>query len=161
MDDKWMVDDRCHVFSAHFPSGNWSDLPDPPWSRTRPGPASSSSSSSSSTATINMKSKLEVYDFQPRKHIYHLFSPLHHSNIPGFSSKILPSLPALWLAPDVGFAPTAGPAWQIGWRRSGRRTSVGRRASVRAKARNLKGDFSHEKAPLGKHMVRYGNINNG
>ena len=67
MDDKWMVDDRCHVFSAHFPSGNWSDLPDPPWSRTRPGPASSSSSS---TATINMKSKLEVYDFQPRKHIY-------------------------------------------------------------------------------------------
>ena len=69
MDDKWMVDDRCHVFSAHFPSGNWSDLPDPPWSRTRPGPASSSSSSSS-TATINMKSKLEVYDFQPRRHIY-------------------------------------------------------------------------------------------
>ena len=153
----WMTDAMCFLPTFQVETAPISQIL--PWSRTRPGPASESSSSS--TATINMKSKLEVYDFQPRKHIYHLFSPLHHSNIPGFSSKILPSLPALWLAPDVGFAPTAGPAWQIGWRRSGRRTSVGRRASVRAKARNLKGDFSHEKAPLGKHMVRYGNINNG
>ena len=169
MDDKWMVDDRCHVFSAHFPSGNWSDLPDPPWSRTRPGPASESSSSwswswsssSSSIPTIKMKSIVSLWFSTNKTSISSIFT-IHHSNIRGFSSKILPSLPALWLAPDVGFVPTAGLAWQIGWHRPGRHTSVWTSVCT-SQGPELEGGLFSWKCTCWQwqHMVTYGNINNG